>query len=443
MFLNIDNGPYKCCDGVTRRSFLNAGALAFGGLTLGTYLQQQARAAEAGASTVSQDMSVILIWQGGGPSHLDMWDMKPNAPSEFRGTFNPIKTCMPGYQVCEHMPRIAKIVDKLAIIRSTTHPDSGHESATHMLLTGYKPSNDIPAQEVPSYGSIVGKEMGPKIGGFPAYVAVPRAGRSMAAAYLGVEYNPFETQGDPNQKGFKVRNLSAAGGISADRMQGRREMLKKFDTMRRDADSSGLVAGMDKFSQQAFDLMTSPKVQDAFDIEKESEATRDLYGRHTWGQSMLLSRRLIETGVRFVTVDIGGWDTHANNFEELKKKLPTFDTAYAGLIQDLSDRGRLDNTMVLLWGEFGRTPRINSGAGRDHWSNVFTTVMAGGGLKKGIVLGNSDARAEFPKERPVSPQDVLATMYDKLGIDRTKSFKNEAERPVEILNYGTPIPEIC
>lgn len=443
MFLNINQGPYNCCDGVTRRGFLNAGALAFGGLTLGSLLQQQARAGESDAKpAANKDLSVILIWQGGGPSHLDMWDMKPNAPSEFRGTFNPIKTCMSGYLVCEHMPRIAKIVDKLAIIRSTTHPDSGHESASHMLLTGYKPTNDIPAQEMPSYGSIVSKEMGAKQPGFPSYVAVPRATRSTAAAYLGVQYNPFETGGDPNQKGFKVRNLNMSGGVTVDRLQNRRELMKKFDTMRRDADASGLVAGMDKFSQQAFDLMTSPKVQDAFDIEKESDATRDLYGRHSWGQSMLLSRRLIESGVRFVTVDIGGWDTHANNFEDLKKKLPTFDNAYAALIEDLARTGRLDNTMVLLWGEFGRTPRINSGAGRDHWSNVFTTVMAGGGLKKGVVLGNSDARAEFPKERPVSPQDVLATMYHKLGIDRSKSYINEAERPVEILNYGAPIPEI-
>ncbi|MEI6233527.1 MAG: DUF1501 domain-containing protein [Planctomycetota bacterium] len=442
MFLNINNGQYGCCDGVTRRGFLNAGALAFGGLTLGSYLQQQAAAAEAEIKAINKDLSVILLWQGGGPSHLDMWDMKPNAPSEFRGTFNPIKTCMPGYQVCEYMPRIAKIVDKLAIIRSTTHPDSGHESASHMLLTGYKPTNDIPAQEAPSYGSIVSRELGPKQAGFPGYVAVPRAPRSAAAAYLGVQYNAFETAGDPNQKGFKVRNLNMSGGVTLDRMASRRDLMKKFDTMRRDADSSGLVAGMDKFSQQAFDLMTSPKVQDAFDLEKESDETRDLYGRHTWGQSMLMGRRLVESGVRFVTVDIGGWDTHANNFEELKKKLPTFDTAYAGLIEDLSRRGRLDNTMVLVWGEFGRTPRINSGAGRDHWSNVFTTVMAGGGLKKGVVLGTSDARAEFPKERPVSPQDVLATMYDKLGINREKNYINEADRPVAILNYGTPIPEI-
>ena len=442
MHLNINNGKYACCDGLSRRSFLNAGALAFGGLTLGEMLRAQAQAGDDKATAPNKDMSVILLWQGGGPSHMDMWDMKPNSPSEFRGTFNPIKTVIPGYQVCEHMPRTAKIVDRLSIIRSTTHPDSGHESATHMLLTGYKPTNDIPAQEMPSYGSIVSKEMGPRVGGFPAYVAVPHAGRSMNAAYLGVSHNPFETHGDPNQKGFKVRNLSASGGVTVDRMNSRREMLKKFDTLRRDADASGLVAGMDEFSQQAFNLMTSPKVQEAFDVEKETEQTRDLYGRHTWGQSMLLGRRLIESGVRFVTVDIGGWDTHANNFEELKKKLPTFDNAYAGLIEDLDRRGRLGNTMVLLWGEFGRTPRINSGAGRDHWSNVFTTVMAGGGLKRGVVMGESDARAEFPKERPVSPQDVLATMYEKLGIDRSKSFKNEAERPVEILNYGQPIAEI-
>ena len=371
-----------------------------------------------------------------------MWDLKPEAPSEFRGTFNPIKSNLPGYYVGEHMPRIAKVCDKLCIIRSTTHPDSGHESASHMLLTGYKPTNDIPAQEVPSYGSIVNKEMGPKQAGFPGYVSVPNTPRSGASAYLGVQYNAFETQGDPNQKGFKVRNLSTAGGMTIDRLQARRDLLTHFDKMRRDADSTGGIAGMDSFSQQAFDLITSPKVQEAFDLEKEPDALRDSYGRHTWGQSCLMARRLVESGVRFVTVNMGGWDTHANNFEELKKKLPTFDSSFAALIDDLNQRGRLDNTMVLVWGEFGRTPRINSGAGRDHWSNVFTTVMAGGGLKKGVVVGSSDARAEFPKERPVSPQDVLATMYSKLGINIEKSYKNEAERPVQILNMGAPISEI-
>ncbi|HYG76255.1 MAG TPA: DUF1501 domain-containing protein [Planctomycetota bacterium] len=441
MVIDVNQGSYCSCDGVSRRNFLKAGALAFGGLTLADMFRHQAKAAEGGAS-IDKDMSVILIWQGGGPSHLDMWDLKPQAPSEFRGTFNPIKTNLPGYQVCEHMPKIAQVCDKLTIIRSCTHPDSGHESASHMLLTGYKPTNDIPANEVPSYGSIVSKELGPKQPGFPAYVSVPTAPRSSAAAYLGVAYNPFETHGDPNNKDFRVRNLKAASGISMERLENRRALLKQFDKLRRDADSSGVIEGMDAFSEQAFELVTSPKVQEAFDLSKEKDELRDKYGRTTWGQSVLLSRRLVESGVRFVTMNMGGWDTHNNNFEDLKRKLPNFDQSFSALIQDLHDRGRLDKTMVLVWGEFGRTPRINATAGRDHWSNVFTVVMAGGGLKKGVVLGQSDARAEFPKERPVSPQDVLATMYHKLGINREKTYNNEADRPMEILNLGAPIPEI-
>jgi Protein of unknown function (DUF1501) len=441
MILDLVGNAYKSCDGLSRRSFLRAGALTFGGLTMANALRMQARAGEAGAQ--GKKTSVILIWQGGGPSHLDMWDLKPNAPSEFRGTFNPIKTNLTGYHVCEHMPKIAKVCNKLAILRSVTHPDGGHESASHTLLTGYKPTNDIPAQEMPSYGSIVSKEMGSKTPGFPSYVAVPTAPRSTAAGYLGVEYNPFETHGDPNSKEFRVRNLRAAGGVSLERMQNRRAMLKQFDTLRRDADSSGLIEGMDAFAEQAFDLVTSPKVQDAFDLNKETDALRERYGRNNWGQSLMLSRRLVESGVRFVTMNMGGWDTHSNNFEEMKKnKLPNFDQSFSALIEDLDQRGILDTTMVLVWGEFGRTPRINATAGRDHWPNAMSVVMAGGGLKKGVVVGESDARAEFPKERPITPQDVLATMYHKLGINTEKTFVNEAERPLEILGTGEPIQEI-
>ena len=441
MEMNVVPGTSCRCDGVSRRSFLRAGALGVGGLGLADLFRLEALAGE-GKEKPGKGLSVILLWQGGGPSHIDMWDLKPQAPSEFRGSFNPIRSNLSGYQVSEHMPRTAQVCDKLAILRSVTHPDSGHESATHMLLTGYKPTNDIPANEMPSYGSIVAKEMGPRAEGFPSYVAVPRAPRSSAAAYLGVAYNPFETHGDPNSKDFKVRNLAAAGGITMDRLENRRELLKHFDTLRRDADATGVVEGMDAFSQQAFELMTSPKVQEAFDLNKEEEKLRDRYGRHTWGQSALLARRLVESGVRFVTLDIGGWDTHSNNFEELKKKLPTFDQAYASLIEDLDRRGQLDRTLVLLWGEFGRTPRINPTAGRDHWPGVMSVVLAGGGLKRGVVVGSSDARAEYPKERPLTPQDVLATMYHKLGISREKAYLNEADRPVEILNTGSPIPEI-
>jgi hypothetical protein len=441
MNIDVHSGAYRCCDGVTRRSFLRTGSLMLGGLSLAGFLRQKARAEAAGKTT--RDMSVILFWQGGGPSQLDMWDLKPDAPSEFRGTFNPISTNLDGLQVSEHMPRIAKVCDKLSLIRSVTHGDAGHESATHTLLTGYKPTNDIPSNEAPSYGSIVAKEMGPRVEGFPAYVTVPTAPKSSLAAYLGVAYNPFETQGDPNGDNFTVQNLKLPQGLTLDRLENRRAILTHFDTLRRDIDGSGLIGGMDTFAQQAYNIVTSPKVQAAFDISKEDAKTRDLYGRTTWGQNTLLARRLIEAGVRFVTVNVGGWDTHANNFESLKNKnLPQFDAAFAGLIEDLSQRGQLDNTLVLAWGEFGRTPRINKDAGRDHWPNVFSVPMAGGGLKRGMVLGESDARAEYPKERPVSPQDILSTMYHLLGIDQTKTFVNEAERPVPILNYGDPIKEV-
>ena len=441
MIIDVTNGKYGCCDGVSRRSFLRAGALTFGGLTLTGQLQREALAAAAGEKV--KQKSVILIWQGGGPSHLDMWDMKPDAPSEFRGTFSPIRTNLDGLQVCEHMPRIAKICDKIAVIRSCTHPDSGHESASHQLLTGYKPTNDIPANEVPSYGSIVAKEMGPRRAGFPSYCTVPRSPKSTAAAYLGVAYNPFETQGDPNSPDFQVRNLKLPNGISLDRLQQRKDLLQTFDNLRRDADVTGQIAGMDSFTQQAFQLATSPQVQAAFDLNREDSRLRDQYGRNTIGQSTLMARRLVESGVRFVTVDTGGWDTHNNNFETLKtKKLPEFDQSYSALIEDLDKRGLLDSTLVLVWGEFGRTPRINKDAGRDHWSTAMSVVMAGGGIKRGIVLGETDARAEFPKERPVTPQDVLATMYHLLGVDRHKSYINEADRPVEILNDGEPIREL-
>jgi len=448
--LNITTGSHRTCDGLSRRDVLRAGSLAFGGLTLAeafrgqaAFAKQLANSKQAGRSTPKPaDMNVILFWQGGGPSHIDMWDLKPQAPAEFRGTFNPIASNVPGLDVCEHMPRIAKICDKLCVLRSVTHGDSGHESATHTLLTGYKPTNDIPSNEVPSYGSIVAHEMGPKQPGFPAYVAVPRAPKSSAAAYLGVAYNPFEVLGDPSQANFNVRDLKLPGQIDARRLDSRRALLSKVDSVRRDIDRAGLVKGLDQFSEQAFDLVTSTKVRDGFDLSQEDEKLRDRYGRHTWGQSTLLARRMIERGVRFTTIDMGGWDTHANNFEGLKDKLPRFDQCFSTLIEDLSDRGLLETTIVLVWGEFGRTPRINSGAGRDHWSNVASVVMAGGGLQQGVVLGSSDARAEFPASQPVSPQDVLATMYSRLGIDRSKSFVNEANRPVEILNYGEPISAI-
>jgi hypothetical protein len=439
--LEITGGEYRGCDGVSRRRFLRAGVLGLTGLSLADMLRVRAAKADAGQPT--RDTSVILIWKGGGPSHLDMWDLKPDAPVEYRGEFKPIPTNVPGIQVGEHLPLSAKVMDKFAIVRSVTHPDSGHESASHYLLTGYRPTNDIPAQEMPSYGSITSRVRGPRRPGLPAYVAVPTPPRSASAGYLGVGYNPFAVGSDPNQDNFSVRNLTLPNGISLDRLANRRSLLQTIDTLRRDSDRSGLMDGLDAFTRKAFEMVTSPAAQRAFAIGQEETATRDLYGRTKLGQSLLMARRLVEAGVTFVTVDAGGWDTHANNFESLKsKKLPEFDRAWSGLMEDMDRRGLMRDTLVLVWGEFGRTPRINKDAGRDHWPGAQSVVLAGGGMTMGQAIGSSDAKAELPKERPLTPEDVLATMYSHLGIDRDHEFLNEASRPLKILNSGEPIREL-
>ena len=436
--LTISGSAYRSCDGLSRRSFLRAGFLGLAGLTLADVLRL--RAAQGGAA---KDTSVILIWKGGGPSHMDTWDPKPEAPAEYRGEFKPIPTNVPGIRVSEHLPLSARQMDKFSILRSVTHPDSGHESASHYLLTGYRPTNDIPSNEVPSYGSIVAKERGPRRAGLPAYLAVPTPPRSTAAAYLGVAYNPFAVGGDPNAANFSVKNLTLPNGVSMSRLDGRRNLLDSIDTLRRDSDQTGMMDGLDAFTRKAFEMVVSPAAQKAFDIRQEPDTVRDLYGRNSLGQSMLLARRLVEAGVTFVTVNAGGWDTHANNFEALRtQKLPSFDAGWSALLQDMDVRGMLKNTLVLVWGEFGRTPRINKDAGRDHWPGAMSVVLAGGGLKHGQFVGASDAKAEYAKERPLGPEDVLATMYSVLGIDTNIEYVNEAERPIKILSSGEPIKEL-
>ncbi len=364
--LNFGGDKYRTCDGVSRRGFLKAGALGLAGLTLGDVLRLRAEQSATGKPT--RDTSVILIWKGGGPSHIDTWDLKPEAPAEYRGEFMPIATNVPGTRISEHLPLSARSADKYSIVRSVTHPDAGHDSASHYLLTGYRPTNDIPANEMPSYGSIVAKERGSRRPGLPAYIGVPQAPAHTAAAYLGVAYNPFSVGADPSQAGFSVRNLTLPNGTSLSRLENRRRLLQSIDAFRRDTDQSGLMEGLDSFTRRAFEMVTSPAAQRAFDIGQEPDRLRDRYGRNRLGQSMLLARRLVEAGVTFVTVDAGGWDTHANNFEALKrKKLPEFDAGWATLLDDMQGRGMLENTLVLVWGEFGRTPRINTNTGRDHW----------------------------------------------------------------------------
>lgn len=439
--IDVMGGAYRCCDGWSRRTFLRAGTLAAAGLTLPDLLRMRAAAAEAKAPV--KDTAAILIWLGGGQSHLDMWDLKPDAPSEFRGEFKPIRTNVPGVEISEHLPLQAKIWDKISVVRSVTHTNAGHGMGSHWMMTGYVPVAEIVNNRNPSCGSVVARMRGPNRSGLPAYVTVPNNPPAAGAAYLGAAYNPFTAGGDPNNANFSVRDLKPPQRIDGARLAKRKDLLATFDRMRREADASGTAQGMDRFYQEAFEIVTGPVAREAFDINKEDPKLRDRYGRHTWGQSCLLARRLVEAGVTFVTVDMGGWDTHGNNFNTLKtNNLPKFDQGFSALVEDLAQRGLDKKVAVFVTGEFGRTPRINSSAGRDHWPGANAVAFAGGGLKMGQAVGATDKRAEYPAEHPYGPQDVLATIYHVLGIDYHTSFVDDGNRPVPIANYGSPIPQL-
>jgi hypothetical protein len=439
--LEVRGPGYRCCDGLSRRSFLKVGFLGLAGLTLADHLRLKARAAEAGRPT--NDTAVILLWLGGGPSHLDMYDLKPDAPTEFRGEFKPIATNVPGIQVGEHLPLQARHMDKMAVVRSVSHTNAGHGMGTHWMLTGYVPTIEINDNLNPSCGSIVARMRGANAPRLPAYVCLPSPPPSANAAYLGVAYNPFSPGSDPSSPGFQVRDLRLAPGIDLERFGNRRELLRGIDHLRRDVDIQGTADGLDRFYREAFEIVTSADCRNAFDIHRENPKLRDRYGRDSWGQSCLLARRLVEAGVTYVTVNLGGWDTHSNNFQELKTRLlPRYDRALASLIEDLYERGLNKKVLVLSYGEFGRTPRINPQAGRDHWPGAMSVVFAGGGLKMGQIVGSTDPKAEYPKTRAASPQDMLATMYHVLGIDYRHEFYDAAQRPIAILNEGKPIEEL-
>jgi hypothetical protein len=441
MRLQYGKGSYRCCDGVSRRDVLRIGALSALGLTLPDLLRMRAASAARGKET--RKTSCILIWQGGGPSHLDMWDPKPEAPLEFRGPFGTLPTSVSGIRLSEHLPLSARVMQHYSLIRSLTHPESEHNRATHFMLTGYLPTVGFPDQEMPSYGSIVARVRGAVRPGMPPYVTVPQTPRSGNAGYLGVAYNPFAVGTDPNDRNYKVRNLALPAAVTEGRFADRRSLLGKLDTFSRRGRPSELMHGMDAFKIQAAEMVTSAEARMAFDLTKEADKLRDGYGRTKLGQSCLLARRLVEAGVTFVTIDDGGWDTHTNNFEELKNnRLPPFDRAWSALVSDLADRGLLETTLVMAVGEFGRTPRINSAAGRDHWPAVMSVALAGGGIRGGVVVGESDARAESPQARPVTEADLLTTMYTLLGIDPLLEFRNEAGRPLRITPGGEVIREL-
>jgi uncharacterized protein DUF1501 len=432
------------CENFHRRDFLKAGVLGvLGGLSMTDLFMLKAHAAAKQGDTSAQSPceSVILIWQGGGPSHIDTWDPKPDAPDEIRGTFDPLETSVSGIRISDRLPLTAKQMDKMAVIRSITTNEAAHERGTHYMLTGFTP---LPGFAVPGYGAVASKFRGGR-SALPPYVAIPSPlSYGGDAGFLGASLNPFSPSGDPASASFSVRDLDLPSGLSLERAEQRRSLRETIDAgFKKLEQGSDRIRATGEFYNRAYTLLSSAEARAAFDLKKEPDAMRDTYGRTSFGQSCLLARRLVETGVRFVTVSIGGWDTHYNGFRSLGENLlPRFDQTLSTLIRDLHDRGLLKTTMVIAMGEFGRTPVINRDGGRDHYARVFSMMMAGGGLKGGQVIGSSDARGMEVATRPVRPEDVAATIYHQLGIDYTQSIESPEGVRITLSRGGRHIQEL-
>ncbi|MEO1974269.1 MAG: DUF1501 domain-containing protein [Pirellulaceae bacterium] len=438
--LTIKGKAAAFCDGVSRRGFLKAGLLSAGGLTLAEVLRHRAAAVEAG--TVVNNHSVIFLEMAGGPTQFETYDPKPDAPIECRGPLQPIQTNTPGVILSEYMAEQSKIVDKLAIVRSIHHNSNSHDPSSHLSQTGYYKSGPKGGpNQMPCFGSIAAKFRGSNDPSLPPYVAVPQIMRNGQSAQLGKSFNPFETIADPNDPKHDVRNLSLTGGLTVSRLADRRGLLSTLDRKRRMLDLSGSADSLDQFTQRAFDLVSGAKARAAFDINSEDTKLRDAYGRNTVGQSMLLARRLVGAGVTCVTVRVTGWDDHNKIAAGILAKGPNYDRGVAALITDLYDRGMEKDVLVVSMGEFGRTPRINKNAGRDHWGAVMSVMLAGGGLQTGVV-GASNSKGEVPVNNAYRPENVLATMYRHLGIDPAWTFDDLSGRPRYILERSEVIREL-
>jgi hypothetical protein len=410
-----------------RRDFLRVGSIALGGLTLPKLLAvEESR----------REMSCIVIFQNGGASQLDTFDPKPEAPSDIRGSFKAVPTSIPGIHISELLPNTAQAMNKFAVIRSMHSDEAIHERARQYIFSGTKPRNDLIQ---PSYGAVVAKEFGPK-NGLPPFVVIPEKDLSAEAGFLGPAYDPF-ISGNPNSKTFSVKDLTLPRGITLDEAQSRRRLLEKLDAEFKKVDQAPIIDSMDEFYQKAFDLISSPVAKKAFQISEEPDKLRDAYGRTNVGQGMLLARRLIESGVRLATVFHGGYDTHANHEPATKPLLRDFDQAFPVLLEDLGQRGLLDTTLVVLIGDFGRTPKVNFSGGRDHWPRVFCAALAGAGIRGGAVIGKSDSTASEPVDRPVTVEDLGATIYKALKIDYTKDYHANG-RPIRINKDGHVIREL-
>ncbi len=444
--LNVLGPKYSLCDGLSRRTALQIGGLAMGGMALPQLLQ-----AEQAAGLSKNNKGIIMIFLPGGPPHQDMWDLKVDAPAEIRGEFSPISTNVPGIEICELFPLLAQQADKYAIIRSIEGATGAHFA--FQCLTG-NTDRQQPPGGWPSLGSVVSKVYGPKDPAVPPFVGLsPKTGHAPwgdpgQSGFLGVAHAPFQ----PNGQGMSDMTLN---GISADRLGDRKKVLAALDTFRRQADASGMMEGMDAFAQQAFGILTSSKLADALDVEKEPVAVRDRYGRGTTKlqadggpkllDHFLVARRLIETGVRCVTLCFSRWDWHGGNFKRGREDMPMLDQALSALLEDLEQRSMLDDVTVVVWGEFGRTPKINSTAGRDHWPRVSCGLLAGGGMRTGQVIGATNRLGEYAQDRPVHFQEVFATLYKNLGIDvDTLTLPDLQGRPRFLVDHNTyrPLPEL-
>jgi len=410
--------------GISRRDILRIGALGFGGLTLAELLRLQASGADG--QPVARTKSVIMIWLRGGASHIDSYDMKPAAPAEVRGEFNPIQTNVPGIEICEHMPLQAQIMDRLAILRGIKSNDLG-DHTPHYILTGFPDRG-----KRPSLGSIV-SYLDRKPREVPAYVSTFDYSYG-EAHYTGSANEPFI----PNGAG--LNNLSLSRDITLDRLDDRRRLLQGLDSLRRHVDHRGTFAGIDAFTQQAVDMLTSTKARDAFDLNREPAGTRERYGKYC--ESLLLARRLVEAGVSVVSLKVGDWDTHEHNFRDMREQCPQLDQGFHALVTDLYDRGLENDVAVVMWGEFGRAPRISRIAGRDHWPEAGAAVLAGGGFRVGQVIGETDAHGGRSKGKPYTPSNVLATLYRHLGIDPAVTIPDFSNRPMHLLDDREVVREL-
>jgi hypothetical protein len=411
-------------------------------------LRYRASAAQVAGKVSLKQVNCILIWMDGGPTHYETFDPKPDAPKEIRGEFNPISTSVPGIQFCEVVPKLAKVANKLTIVRSICHKDPNHGGGNHYLMTGAPTPVPVGCGAFvtfhPSFGSVVSWTRGVQ-GGLPAYMSLPEMSRSGGPNFLGAQHAPFVIAGNPNDKDFRVRDVVLPTGLSEGRAQTRQQLRESLDRLLRIREKSAEdpAVGFDSFYHQGMDLVSSPKAQLAFDLSKEDEKTRASYGRTDFGQRLLLARRLVEVGVSFVTCYYGGWDHHTKIFEAYKgNHAKQLDQGLSTLITDLSERGMLDNTMVICLGEFGRTPKVNKDAGRDHWPGAMSVLMAGAKIPRGQIVGATDAKGYYASESVYKPEDMAASLYTKMGIDPTQVLHTTTGRPVQLVNGGRLIKEL-